>query len=89
MIKQLSERALNFIERQGKNKDYEIDLKMLEKHLNFYHLQNTFEILSFQKNFSGLYIQDVIIHIFTPKQVKEHKGINTYRECPTNCVNIN
>jgi hypothetical protein len=77
-MRQLSERALSFLEKQGKNKEYEIDLEMLEKHLNFYHLQNPFEILRFQKNFSGLHIQDTIIHIFTPKQVKEHKGINIY-----------
>lgn len=78
MVKKLSERALHFIERLGKSREYEIDLEILEKHLNFYHLQNSFEILRFQKSFSGLHIQDIVIHIFTSKQIKQHKGVNTY-----------
>lgn len=78
MAKHLSERALNFIKRQGRNKDYEISTDVLEKHLTFYHLQDSSEIIRFQENFAGLNIQDIVIYIFTSKQVKEHKGITIY-----------
>lgn len=78
MIKQLSDRALKFIEKQERNKEYEVDLKILENHLNFYHLQNSNEILRFQEKFSGLSIQNTVFHIFTPKQINENKGVNTY-----------
>jgi hypothetical protein len=77
-MKQLSECALQFMEKAGKNKDYEIDLNVLEEHLSFYHLEDSAEIIRFQKNFAGLAIQDTVIHIFTPKQIKERKTVNTY-----------
>lgn len=77
-MKQLSERALLFIEKAGRNKEYEIDLGILENHLRFYHLQNSSEIINFQEKFSGLNIYDTVLHIFTPKQIKENKGVNTY-----------
>ncbi|MNU15537.1 hypothetical protein D3C71_36730 [compost metagenome] len=77
-MKQLSERALQFIEKSGRNKGYEINVEILEKHLRFYDIQDHSEIISFQNKFSGLHLQDIVIHIFTPKQIKENKGINTY-----------
>ncbi|WP_029294390.1 hypothetical protein [Chryseobacterium hispalense] len=77
-MKQLSERAIKFIEKAGKNKDYEIDSHLLEKHLRFYHLKNSSEIIKFQDKFAGLKIQDIVIHIFTQKQIKENKTVITY-----------
>lgn len=77
-MKQLSEPALQFMEKAGKSKDYEIDLNVLEEHLSIYHLEDSAEIISFQKNFAGLAIQDTVIHIFTPKQIKDKKAVNTY-----------
>ncbi|MFY7844658.1 hypothetical protein [Chryseobacterium gambrini] len=77
-MKQLSERAIKFIEKAGKNKDYEIDFDILEKHLKFYDVQDYSEIIGFQEKFSGLNLQNTIIHIFTPKQIKENKGVNNY-----------
>ncbi|WP_415326353.1 hypothetical protein [Chryseobacterium sp. MMS23-Vi53] len=77
-MKQLSERALQFIEKSGRNKEYEISLDILEKHLRFYDIQSYSEIISFQKNFSGLNLQNIVINIFTSKQIKENKGVNTY-----------
>lgn len=77
-MKQLSERALRFIEKLGKNQDFEIDLEIVEKHLRLYDIQSYSEIISFQKNFSGLNLQNIVIHIFTSKQIKENKGVNTY-----------
>ncbi|SFT76335.1 hypothetical protein SAMN05421857_3142 [Chryseobacterium formosense] len=88
-MKQLSERALHFIEKCGKNKEYEIDLDILEKHLRFYHLQNSSEILRFQEKFSGLNLENIVIHIFTPKQVKENKGLNIYQWQGQNLFSIN
>lgn len=77
-MKQLSERALQFIETSGRNKEYEIDFDILEKHLKFYDVQDYSEIIGFQEKFSGLNLQNTVIHIFTPKQIKENKGVNTY-----------
>jgi hypothetical protein len=77
-MKQLSEPVLQFMEKAGKSKDYEIDLNVLEEHLSFYHLEDSAEIISFQKNFAGLAIQDTVIHIFMPKQIRERKTVNTY-----------
>ncbi len=77
-MKQLSERALQFIEKSGRNQEYEIDLNILEKHLRFYNIQDYSKIISFQKKFSGLNLQNSVIHIFTPKQINENKGVNTY-----------
>lgn len=77
-MKQLSERALRFVEKLGKNQDFEIDLEIVEKHLRLYDIQSYSEIINFQKNFSGLNLQNIVIHIFTSKQIKENKGVNTY-----------
>ncbi|MFC3158694.1 hypothetical protein SAMN05443633_12062 [Chryseobacterium arachidis] len=77
-MKQLSERALRFVEKLGKSQDFEIDLEIVEKHLRLYDIQSYPEIISFQKNFSGLNLQNIVIHIFTSKQIKENKGVNTY-----------
>uniref|UniRef100_A0AAU6WTL0 Uncharacterized protein n=1 Tax=Chryseobacterium endophyticum TaxID=1854762 RepID=A0AAU6WTL0_9FLAO len=77
-MKPLSEPALQFIEKVGKNKDFAIDLDLLEDHLKIYHLEDSSEILRFQKTFAGLYFQDTVIHIFTPEQIRERKTVNTY-----------
>jgi hypothetical protein len=77
-MKQLSERALHFIEKSGRNKEYKIDSKIIEEHLKLYNLQNTSCIIRFHEMFSGLNFQNIVIHIFTPKQIEENKGVNTY-----------
>jgi len=76
-MRQLSERALQFIEKAGRNKEYEIDSKIIKEHLKLYNIQDTSKIINFHELFSGLNFQDIVVHIFTPKQIKEHKGINT------------
>lgn len=78
-MRKLSEAALQLMEKAGKNKDFAIDPDVLEDHLPFYHLKDSTEIIRFQKNFAGLYFQDTIIHIFTPKQITENKGVNTFQ----------
>lgn len=77
-MRQLSKKALNFINKQGKNKEYEINSDVLEKHLNFYRLPYSSEIMRFQEKFSGINIQDIIVHIFTQKQIQENKSVRTY-----------
>lgn len=77
-MKPLSELALQFIEKVGKNKNFAIDLDLLEEHLRIYHLEDSTEIMRFQKNFAGLAVQDTVIHIFTPEQIRERKTVKTY-----------
>lgn len=77
-MKQLSEPALRFMEKAGKNKDFAIDLGVLKEYLRLYHLRDSTEILRFQENFAGLHFQDTVIHIFTPEQIRERKTVNTY-----------
>ncbi|MDQ1162969.1 hypothetical protein QE422_003337 [Chryseobacterium sp. SORGH_AS 447] len=77
-MKPLSEPALQFIKKVGKNKDFAIDLDLLEDHLRIYHLEDSSEILRFQKNFAGLHFQDTVIYIFTPEQIRERKTVKTH-----------
>ncbi|KAA0128577.1 hypothetical protein FY557_08330 [Chryseobacterium sp. SN22] len=77
-MKQLSEPALSFMEKAGRNKEYRIDPDVLKEHLTLYHLQDSTEILRFQKIFAGLHFQDTVVHIFTPEQIRERKTVNTY-----------
>ncbi|WP_294314774.1 hypothetical protein [uncultured Chryseobacterium sp.] len=77
-MKQLSEPALRFMEKAGRNTEYWIDPDVLKNHLRIYHLEDSTEILRFQEIFAGLHFQDTVIHIFTPEQIRERKTVNTY-----------
>lgn len=77
-MKQLSERALQFIEKSGRNKEYKIDTQIIEEHLKLYNLQDTSHIIRFHEMYSGLNLQNIVIHIFTSKQIKDYKKVNTY-----------
>ncbi|MGG1923547.1 MULTISPECIES: hypothetical protein [Chryseobacterium] len=77
-MKQLSERALNFLKRKERKEEFYIDKKEIENYLSLYSIKNYSEILRFQEMYSGLIINDNIIHIFNPANVKEHKTIKTF-----------
>lgn len=77
-MNRLSERALNFIGKTEENKEYEIGSKILEEHLNLYHLNDSSKIKSFFNQFSGLTIQDYEIRLFARKQIEESKRVKTY-----------
>lgn len=77
-MKELSHRALNFLKKTERKNELCIDRNLIEKHLSVYPVKNPSEILRFNENYSGVTIEGVTISIFTSKQIKEHKGVNTY-----------
>lgn len=77
-MKQLSERALNFLKRKERKDEFYIDKKEIENHLSLYSIKNYSEILRFQEIYSGLIINNSVIHIFNPVKLKEHKTIKTF-----------
>lgn len=76
-MKQLSERALNFLKRKERKKEFYIDKEEIENLLSLYPINNYSEILRFQEVYSGLIINDNIIHIFNPAELKDYKTIKT------------
>jgi len=74
----LSVRAINFLKQQEKREELYINKEDIEKHLSSYPIKSFSEILRFQESFSGIVIQGVTMNIFTPKQIKENKSVNTF-----------
>ena len=78
-MKQLSERALAFLAKQERRKEYHIERQDLEKHLLSYPVKDFSEILRFQETYSGIVLEDSAFTVFTRKQVREHKGVSIFK----------
>ena len=77
-MKQLSERALTFLNSKERKKEFHIEREDIEEHLTLYPIKDFSEILRFQKSYSGYIIQDIIFHIFKPEQIKKAEQMKTF-----------